>query len=176
MWCQKTLPVRGTWQTDGPPLPLEFARKSKDGRITLVIREEGTPCDTLWAELAVDNLENAREALRSREDVPKKNFSRDIGHWTPEESTYAHGQAIGDWAAGKGFKAVVWTALPPKSPVTDNNGDFPSENEVCRYLQELNDDKLERAKEYVQRAPRQIKTAYRPKIEALMGWTHTGVV
>ena len=35
-----SLPCRGTWQLDGPMLPIEFARESANKRITLVICPE----------------------------------------------------------------------------------------------------------------------------------------
>ena len=36
------------WQNDGPLLPIEFARISNKGRLTLVITENGTPVTTYF--------------------------------------------------------------------------------------------------------------------------------
>lgn len=40
------------WMADGPYLPLEFARLSKDGRITLVVHEEAFGCHAGGRSLA----------------------------------------------------------------------------------------------------------------------------
>ena len=37
------------WKEDGPILPIEFARISKDGRLTLVITKNGTKVPVLYA-------------------------------------------------------------------------------------------------------------------------------
>ena len=37
IWDSRGLPTRGVWFDDGPLLPIEFARESSNGRITLVI-------------------------------------------------------------------------------------------------------------------------------------------
>ena len=37
------------WSANGPFLPIEFARISKDGRLTLVITENGTDVKTYFA-------------------------------------------------------------------------------------------------------------------------------
>ena len=69
IWCQKTLPVSGAWQADGPVLPIEFARKSNDKRITLVITPDAPPVTILWAALAVETLAEAKAALAAREGI-----------------------------------------------------------------------------------------------------------
>lgn len=37
IWCPGNLRIRGPWRHDGPVLPIEFARISADGRLTLVV-------------------------------------------------------------------------------------------------------------------------------------------
>ena len=37
IWDRRNLDVDGHWRADGPTLPVEFARQSSDGRITLVL-------------------------------------------------------------------------------------------------------------------------------------------
>ena len=37
IWNTKGLKTKGEWQNDGPLLPVEFARVSRDGRLTLVL-------------------------------------------------------------------------------------------------------------------------------------------
>lgn len=67
IWRPETLPIRSGWSEDGPCLPVEFARQSRDGRITLVIVPGVRSVRSLWARMSVDRLEVAKEALRVRE-------------------------------------------------------------------------------------------------------------
>ena len=46
VWSPGVLRCKGEWQLDGPFLPLEFARTSKDGRLTLVLSKRGLTA--LW--------------------------------------------------------------------------------------------------------------------------------
>ena len=64
---------------------------------------------------------------------------------------------------------MVWTALPPK--FCGKNGRMPTEEEVVEYLRSLTGCKRERAKEYIQKAPQQINTVYRRRIEAEFHWS-----
>jgi hypothetical protein len=43
IWDMRNLNVDGNWHADGPLLPIEFARQSRDGRITLVIVQGFAP-------------------------------------------------------------------------------------------------------------------------------------
>jgi hypothetical protein len=57
VWNPEGLPIRGKWFQDGPMLPIEFARQSKDGRITIVL-VSGVPfVRSLWALMSVDGLD-----------------------------------------------------------------------------------------------------------------------
>ncbi len=49
VWDARELPIRKGWFDDGPSVPVEFLRQSKDGRMTLVIDEGGPPLRVLWA-------------------------------------------------------------------------------------------------------------------------------
>lgn len=171
IWCQKGLPVAAPWQADGPALPIEFARESKDKRITLVITKGAAPVHTLWATLDVATLAAAQAALAVREGI-RENAARSIGVWSNGGATAApHG--IGEWATAKGFAHVVWTALRPKI-----GGVFrmPSVAEVLRHLAELEGLDRERAEDYVRMTPRQIITPYRTAIEEALGWTPRGLI
>jgi hypothetical protein len=74
---------------------------------------------------------------------------------------------LAKWSESKDIKCVIWTNLSPK--FNDIEG-IPSEELIISYLQSLLGRERENAKEYVQRAPKQIDTQYRRKIEAVLGW------
>ena len=56
IWRPENLLLRSGWFMDGPLLPIEYARQSKDGRLTLVITEKAKPVRTLWATMATSEL------------------------------------------------------------------------------------------------------------------------
>lgn len=67
IWSPRNLLIQRKWHSDGPLLPIEFARQSKDGRITLVITEGANLVRTLWALMVTDNLQEAKQSLGIRE-------------------------------------------------------------------------------------------------------------
>lgn len=172
IWCQKALPVSGSWQSDGPFLPIEFARESADRRITLVITPGAPLVRTLWAPLAVDTLSEAIAALAVREGISEANIKRSIGIFSVGED---HGtlDGVSKWAEEKGSVHVVWTALRPKMGTVFRT---PSVAEVLVHLQGLTGNDRIRAEEYVRMAPRQIGTPYRTEIEETLGWTPQGLI
>src|SRR5687768_5156799 len=72
VWDPRELPTRGKWFEDGPFLPVEFARQSSDGRLTLVLVPTGTAVRSLWAPFSIDTVHEARKALGERECVAEK--------------------------------------------------------------------------------------------------------
>lgn len=168
IWKPGDLPISHEWREDGPRLPLEFARKSSDGRVTLVVCEQGTVCPTLWNTLTSTSLEEARNALAKREGLPS---NRNAAFWTRSSASGHLGtELVEAWANDLGFAGVVWTGLPVKSPITDQNKDHPSVEDVISHLGGLEGNAARRAEEYVRRAPIQIATAYRTHIVAEFGW------
>lgn len=174
IWCQKTLPVVGTWRTDGPDLPLEFARESRDGRITLVICNGVPAVTTLWAALDVPTVNAARQALAVREGVTPRNMKYSIGWWDLSgASEHQEAEAIGQWALQRDLSGVVWTALKPR---TGQDNRVPESDEVIKHLSALQGLERDAAEEYVRLAPRQIVTPYRADIENVLGWTPSGLI
>jgi hypothetical protein len=170
IWDIRNLDVDANWRADGPLLPVEFARQSSDGRITLVLVQGFAPVPTLWSGFNSHDLAKARESLRQREGVFRSRADYFITCWRRGENPVSEPDAtISRWAAGTDLEAAVWTNLPPKFAGTD--GRIPTEAEVVAYLQALEGETRAAAEQYVRRAPRQIATAYRPAIERALGWT-----
>lgn len=157
IWEPRDLPVEGGWNSDGPSLPLEFARQSNDGRMTLVIVDADHHVPTLWAEMDLASLAQAIDALGTREGV--QNLST-IGRWPNATSRhYPLCDAIGAWAARMELLGVVWTALQPG--MRDRRGTIPTLDELTTYIANLDHGALARTKEYIDNAPAQIATPYR---------------
>lgn len=165
IWDPRELPVHNKWFEDGPFLPIEFARQSQDGRLTLVILPDGHRARSLWTKFSVERVDEAREALRKREGTSLEN----IGVWRSEDSNESNPVEIGCWARTKGLDAVVWTALPPK--FNGKNNVIPSIEEAIEYLKNLSYEKRRFAEEYIQKAPRQIDTPFRRRFEQEFSWT-----
>ena len=164
IWDPRDLPIRRYWFDDGPLIPLEFARQSKDDRITLVILPAARPVRSLWTLMDSDSLEEAKERLRLRERTTKEN----IGDWSREGPCRDSIPKLSEWALARNIDSVVWTKLRPKF-----NGDDtwqPNVEDVLRYLQALTGTARDAAEKYIRRAPRQIDTAYRRRIEAELHW------
>jgi hypothetical protein len=169
IWNPKDLPV-DDWHADGPELPVEFARISKDGRLTLVVADGTAQLPVLWTRLSVRSLDEAVSALADREDIRQENTRYSIGVWSPARSSrHKQAETVGAWAAAQEIEAVVWTALKPGFP--DSRGVVPSCDEALTHLRGLDDEATAIAEEYVRRTPAQIRTAYRTAIEQAFGWT-----
>ncbi len=167
VWDPRGLPIQGGWQEDGPLLPLEFARQSDDGRITLVIVPGAAPLTTLWARMTLGEVAAAKEALAAREGIRGVNRLSKIGGWQHGEMPPALMPDLADWAHDRNLDAAIWTALQPG---LEHVAGPPSAGDVLSYLRSLEEPTRSRAKEYVERAPRQIDTAYRRGIESKLGW------
>lgn len=165
IWDSQDLPVRRYWFDDGPLIPLEFVRQSKGERITLVIAPTSRPVRSLWALMDSDNLKAAREQLRLREGPTRTEY---IGHWSRGNRSPASIPELREWALARNIDAVVWTALPPKFKDEDHRQ--PSVEDVLGHLRGLSGIQREEAEKYIRRAPRQIDTAYRRRIEAELQW------
>ncbi|MPT47970.1 MAG: hypothetical protein E2598_06060 [Sphingobium sp.] len=157
VWDARDLPIEGGWNSDGPGLPLEFARQSGDDRMTLVIVNIEHHVPTLWAEMNVNSLAHAINALAAREGVQNPNA---IGRWpNTTDRQYPLGQSIAEWAGRMGFSGVVWTALQPG--MKETRGTVPTLDELTAYIAKLDNDTRLRAKAYIDNAPVQIATPYR---------------
>ncbi|WP_138511594.1 hypothetical protein [Maricaulis alexandrii] len=171
VWDSRTLPLAGEWKTDGPALPLEFARQSGNGRMTLVIVDSGHGVPVLWSELSVDSLGQAVQALAEREGVPDP---RSIGRWPNTiDKRYPFIESISHWATGKGLSGVVWTALKPG--MKGKRGTIPSLTEMKTHLAALDSNSAALAKEYFDRTPAQIMTPHRQSLARVFDDEQKGV-
>jgi hypothetical protein len=163
------MPIRKPWFTDGPLLPIEFARFSSKSRVTLVIVEGKPEIRSLWALLVTDDLNNAVAQLARRENITA-NVTRDIGRWKvgePCEGRIVH--AISTWALERDLDAVVRTALAYK--IKKEKDHIPSLDQVIARLRDAESKQLKKPREYVEKAPQQIDTDYRRAINKVFSWS-----
>ena len=114
IWKPGELPIFDGWKTDGPMLPVEFARESGGQRITLVICDNVDPVRTCWTLLEAKDIGTAMSTLASREGISGKRVAMDIGYCDLSTGMH-HGLRANDiaaWAAGHELDGVVWTNLP----------------------------------------------------------------
>ena len=104
------------WHNDGPVLPIEFARISNNGRLTLVITENGTPVTTYFTLAHFHTkVEDVILNLREREGCRLK----DIGYYISATETiypenFSFKNEIIEWVKKEKMENVVWTNLPEK--------------------------------------------------------------
>lgn len=168
----RNLQIKGQWKADGPSLPIEFARISTDGRLSLVLYPDVEDVKTLWAYSSYTNLNKARENLRQRECTRWEK----IGFISiPDDSRQCHTvpqvlHRIRSWAKEKGIDGVIWTDLPSNFK-EKTRMDFNEDN-VIKYLRNLTGKILKEAENYIRSAPKQIVTKIRCRIEKELGWIY----
>lgn len=169
IWNPNGLPVTGDWQIGGPVLPIEFSRVSKDGRLTLVIDEaDGMGVSTRYALSSRTNEKDAVEDLRRREGTVQTCIGFvDLVKGTMEPTQSSITNRIRDWANKAGIDAVVWTALTTN--FDQKTGEQFSVERALAYLRGLRGTDLERALEYIRKAPEEVDTPLRKAlVEAKM--------
>lgn len=164
IWKPQQLPVVGEWQTDGPLLPIEFARVSDGGELATVICVNAAPVQVLWAWLDIEDVTVACDALRQREGIDEARVDG-IGLLIIDEMPEGE---LAEWAQEHGIEAVVWTALPAKS--AEMEGRAPTVTEAIAYLDSLTGEMRDHAREYIKNVPAQIDTVYRRAIVEALGW------
>jgi len=170
IWDPGNLKIKSKWQKDGPILPIEFARISKGGRLTLVIFEEFPSLQVLWNYMDFDDVTKAINNLKERERTPDVN---NIGYINLLQETQRSKNdnislIIGDWVKTKQIDAIIWSDF--RSNFEDNFGDkFTLEN-VIKYLDELPLKRKIEAQNYIVNAPEQIQTKFRRDIQKNLEW------
>ncbi len=166
IWRPDTLLIHREWFSDGPFLPIEFGRQSKDGRLTLVITNDAKPLRTLWALMATSDLAKAKKSLELRESTIPANISSITA---TEDTSDEIKISIKKWLLSLDIDAAIWTNLPPKFKEEKR---VPTIQEAITYFREMDINSRKIAEEYVRKTPRQIDTEYRREFEKHLGWTY----
>jgi len=174
IWDKRDLLIKGDWLDNGPLLPVEFLRKSSDGRITLVLDSSAKPVQSLWCVMDTEDLKTAKWSLGKREykNADENWIDDKIGVWTTGNNSPTLIPTLAEWAISNEVDAVIWTDLPCRHPVDENEETPASLEEVVAYLKNLKEQakKYEDAKAYILKAPTQIDTNYRQTIIKELGW------
>ena len=168
IWCPGSLQIESAWHRDGPILPIEFARISKDGRLTLVIHPASAGQRTLWAASVSEDMSAALKNLQDREDTPARFIHGGTadGHFS-DGSTQEVRDAIAKWLEERqDIRGCVWTGLA--SNWKDKQKSDFSVQLAVQYLRDLPDPA--RAREYVQNTPGQIQTEGRRAVREQLNW------
>lgn len=148
------------WNPDGPQLPIEFTRKSNDGRLTLVVTPGAALVQTLWAEFK-GTLDEIIGKLQTREKTTHQSIGC-IDRRCPRRDAIR--KTLATWLeAHKTLDAVVWTDLPPKHFEKKKRGVI-TEDEAVEYLKALKErdsEAFRRAKEYICNSP--VNTPFRKR-------------
>jgi hypothetical protein len=165
VWDNRDLPIKSEWYTDGPKLPIEFSRVSKDARLTLVIdSNKGVALPTRYSLSSRSELLDAIADLRVREGTVMRHIGftdRDgMGASYHEQTSHKIGyDSIIEWLRRTEYDAAVWTALP--SNYLEQQGCEFSINHAVSYLQRLPKSARENALDYIRRAPQEVSTPLR---------------
>lgn len=161
------------WETDGPILPIEFARISKDGRLTLVITPNGTKVPTLYTLSDHKTTDEAVLDLAVREGSGRNSigwYEKLKDEFFPKGFVYQ--DEIREWIKDKDFDVVIWTNLGEKWERKNDKGknEIINPNDRIGYLRKLKGPISTSAEQYIRKAPKQINTKYREKIEKELEW------
>jgi hypothetical protein len=161
------------WQPDGPALPVEFARISSDGRLTLVILPEyESESPVLWNINCHEGLGGAVANLAQRET----NAPLGAIHGVTRDG-FVHGaphpdiaETVREWLDGEpDLDAVIWTGLPPGPRWIEHGFDRFRPEHAVDYFASLTGSLADRASEYVRRTPTQIDTPVRRALQPVLG-------
>lgn len=164
IWKPGVLPVEGKWHQDGPHLPIEFTRIGDGGELATAACLNADPVPVLWAWLAVDELATACRLLKEREAIPEQRIDG-IGSLIVTKKPVG---MLAEWAQARSIDAVIWTGLPPRCNHIENR--VPSLQAALAHLDGLEGEAREHARDYINRVPGQIDTAYRRAIAERLGW------
>jgi len=174
IWCPGALAIASCWRADGPRLPIEFARISKDQRLTLVIVPDAAPVQTYWARSAGGSLESCVQNLKLREGGERTPIAwvRRSGRIEVHNSSAEIVRGVEAWLASQPeLDAAVWTDLASNWKTSLRRREFSVDDAVdyALGLERGDSETLRRAREYVCNAPPQTQTAVRARLRE-RGW------
>jgi hypothetical protein len=174
VWDPRDLGIAAKFMANGPLLPIEFCRISRDGRLTLAIDETfGALCKTYSAPSTLESLDAARDNLCQREGIAD---ARAIGFVEPASNRQSdltmesHPQVvatIGAWADSLGYDAAIWTALTSNFDDWGKGGEPFSVSAALQYLETLEGEdraKFAQALAYIRKAPPEVETPVRDEV------------
>ncbi|MGH9461138.1 MAG: hypothetical protein ACRD1X_07960, partial [Vicinamibacteria bacterium] len=110
-WNRGVLNAKGRWRRDGPRLPIEFARISQDGRLTLVIVPRRRLIRTYWAPSGCADLDSAIGNLAKREGSSLANIGYMLATGEHRTNFPSCAQVLHRWVKLHRMEAVIWTDL-----------------------------------------------------------------
>jgi hypothetical protein len=174
VWDPRDLKTAAPFTPNGPLLPVEFCRVSRDGRLTLAIDETfGALCKTYSAPSALETLDAAMDDLCAREgmaDVRAVGFVEPASGTQSDLAMQGHPQVvatIGAWAESLGYDAAIWTALASNFDDWGKGGEPFSVSAATQYLETLEGEdpaRFARALEYIRKAPPEVETPVRDEV------------
>lgn len=169
IWRPENLSVKSEWLLGGPYLPIEFARISSDGRLTLVVKTGATEIQTMYAISKFETLDEAVFDLAVREGCGKNKIGYCIKNVEVNPNNFNSRNNLISWLNDKDdIDAVIWTNLSAnfkeKIDIELNN------QNAVNYLKYLPQDVQAKAEEYIRKAPAIVNTPIRRAIEVGLGW------
>ena len=160
-------------------IPIEFARISDDGRLTIVVHSGSRRIATYSVEADHEAVGTARENLRLREGpVRCETLARDEWIASVDTSGERRGMigpvdvdAVREWLRAKGYGSAIWTAIPPRlSHPRHGSIRVLTVEAVVDYLRSLAPELQMKTRDYFRSVPSDIQTQLRRGIERSMGW------
>jgi len=157
----------GTWESDGPTLPIEFARISSDDRLTLiVVPGYATLSNVLWTRSAFADTDDAVANLAQRETGTHPDNIHSVGGSRRSAADPQVSATVEAWLNGQaGLDVAIWTGLGPGRRWGAAGWGI---EQAHHHVAALEGASRERTIEYITRTPRQIDTPVRRALAGLL--------
>lgn len=167
IWWPGGSRIRTQRHEDGPSLPIEFARISRDDRLTLVIQPSAAGQPTCWVLSELSDRNDARQNLKVGERCNSEDIHHVLLNGVSQGAIPSRtAQKIATWACQHtDVDAVVWTGL--RSNWQEKRGRDFTIDDATEFLMALEARRgrikaaYERAREYVTHAPPNVESIER---------------